>query len=72
MSERVWYPMHNPYGTMPWHRSHKLIWLQRYEWAEPQKAPSDGLDPAMNAIGLYWTPVLDADEPAPNLRGTVH
>lgn len=72
MSDRHWYPMHNPYHVGPWHRSFRTIWLQRYEWPEAQKAPSDQLDPLMNAIGLYWTPVEDENEPAPNLRGTVH
>lgn len=70
MSEsRDWYPMHDAYGIYREnYLSHPLIWIQRQEWPEPQKANPRDLDRAMNAVGLFWTPALE-DEPAPHLPG---
>lgn len=59
-----WFPMHDPmrlHREAPW--QHRAIWLIREEWPEAQFAVYNDINPALNIIGLYWSPAIDGQGP---------
>lgn len=39
--------------------NHRLIWIWRTGWVEPQLTPYHGINPTMNVNGLMWQPAFD-------------
>lgn len=58
-----WKPMHSPYGDSEQPAPQEDIWIMRDSWDEPQLTWASNIHPAMNAIGLYWTPARDGEGP---------
>ena len=60
-----WRPVYDPYAP----RGHiypdriNPIWLMRDTWDAPRLRMWDDLDPAMNAVGLYWASSEDGKGP---------
>lgn len=41
------------------------VWIWRLEWEFPSEVDPNGLDPAMNAVGLLWKPWKPSDSHNP-------